>query len=112
MWRKRDIYPLRNAGINVIFVFSHIFQMPVKEDFIIPEVKVIGSEIVGSHPMTGQREFKSVLSSLHGKSKDGNDLVKSAKGLPPWRDSDRHPTDIIRFNYLDNLDPVEHARIT
>ncbi|XP_048064053.1 F-box only protein 16 [Megalobrama amblycephala] len=87
-------------------------KMPVKEDFTIPEVKVIGSEIVGSHPVTGHREFKSDLSSLHGKSKDGNGLVKSAKGLPPWRDSDRHPTDIIRFNYLDNLDPVEHARIT
>uniref|UniRef100_A0A8C2BEM7 F-box protein 16 n=1 Tax=Cyprinus carpio TaxID=7962 RepID=A0A8C2BEM7_CYPCA len=85
-------------------------KAPVTEEFIIPEVKVIGSEIEGSLPVTGHREFNSVLSSLHGKSKDGNSLVKSAKGLPPWRDSDRHPTDTIRFNYLDNLDPVEHAR--
>ncbi|XP_049612879.1 F-box only protein 16 [Syngnathus scovelli] len=29
--------------------------------------------------------------------------------LPPWRDSDRRPKDIIRFNYLDNLDPVAQA---
>ncbi|XP_052391405.1 F-box only protein 16 [Carassius gibelio] len=76
-------------------------RAPVKEEFIIPEVNVIGSGIEGSLP---------VLSSLQGKSKDGNSLVKSDKGLPPWRDSDRHPTDIIRFNYLDNLDHIEHAR--
>uniref|UniRef100_A0A671NLA1 F-box protein 16 n=1 Tax=Sinocyclocheilus anshuiensis TaxID=1608454 RepID=A0A671NLA1_9TELE len=85
-------------------------KAPVKEEFIIPEVKVIGSEIEGSLPVTGHRELKSVLSSLHRKSKDGNGLVKSAKGLPPWKDSDRHPTDTIRFNYLDNLDSAEHAR--
>ncbi|KFP08328.1 F-box only protein 16, partial [Calypte anna] len=27
------------------------------------------------------------------------------KALPPWRASDRHPTDTIRFNYLDNSHP-------
>ncbi|XP_016091188.1 F-box only protein 16-like [Sinocyclocheilus grahami] len=85
-------------------------KVPVKEEFIIPEVKVIGSEIEGSLPVTGHRELESVLSSLHRKSKDGNGFVKSAKGLPPWKDSDRHPTDTIRFNYLINLDSVEHAR--
>ncbi|XP_016351763.1 F-box only protein 16 [Sinocyclocheilus anshuiensis] len=85
-------------------------KAPVKEEFIIPEVKVIGSEIEGSLTVIGHRELNSVFPSLHGKSKDGNSLVKSGKGLPPWRDSDRHPTDTIRFNYLDNLDPVEHAR--
>ncbi|RXN06341.1 FAM49A isoform X1 [Labeo rohita] len=85
-------------------------HVPVKEEFIVPEVKVVGSKMERSLPVTGHRELKSVLSSLHGKIKDGNSLVKSAKGLPPWRDSDRHPTDTIRFNYLDNLDPVENAR--
>ncbi|XP_043536292.1 F-box only protein 16 isoform X1 [Chiloscyllium plagiosum] len=29
---------------------------------------------------------------------------------PPWRDSDRHPTDTIRFNYLDNCEPIGEAR--
>ncbi|KAI2652116.1 F-box only protein 16 [Labeo rohita] len=87
-----------------------IEAVPVKEEFIVPEVKVVGSKMERSLPVTGHRELKSVLSSLHGKIKDGNSLVKSAKGLPPWRDSDRHPTDTIRFNYLDNLDPVENAR--
>ncbi|XP_076873592.1 F-box only protein 16 [Brachyhypopomus gauderio] len=67
-------------------------KTPANEEFLVPEVKVIGSETRG----------------------DGRSLVgrvsATGKGLPPWRDSDRHPTDIIRFNYLENLDPVEHAR--
>lgn len=80
--------------------------MPAKEEFIVPEVKVISNGMEGSFPLTGHKDLMPVLSSLRGKSKDG----KSGKGLPPWRDSDRHPTDTIRFNYLDNLHPVEHAR--
>ncbi|XP_051954371.1 F-box only protein 16-like isoform X3 [Xyrauchen texanus] len=81
-------------------------QISAKEEFIIPEVKVIGSGSKGSLPITG----KFGLSRQHGKSKDGNGLVKSAKGLPPWRDPDRHPTDTISFNYLNNVDPVKQAR--
>ncbi|XP_055043224.2 F-box only protein 16 [Misgurnus anguillicaudatus] len=85
-------------------------KVPMKEEFIVPEVKVIGSEMERSFSLTGHKESEFVYSSLRGKSKDGNALLKSVKGLPPWRDSDRHPTDTVRFNYLDNLDPVEHAR--
>ena len=33
------------------------------------------------------------------------------KELPPWRSSDKHPTDIIHFNYLDNCDPIEHTQL-
>uniref|UniRef100_A0A672JNG8 F-box protein 16 n=1 Tax=Salarias fasciatus TaxID=181472 RepID=A0A672JNG8_SALFA len=40
---------------------------------------------------------------------------RSGSGLktekqPPWRDSDRHPKDTVRFNYLDNLDPPPEDR--
>ncbi|XP_054617967.1 F-box only protein 16 [Dunckerocampus dactyliophorus] len=28
---------------------------------------------------------------------------------PPWRDSDRCPKDTVRFNYLDNSDPIRQA---
>lgn len=40
----------------------------------------------------------------------GRRTNKEKKELPPWRSSDRHPTDTIRFNYLDNYDPIEQAR--
>ncbi|KAM4521795.1 F-box only protein 16 [Odontesthes bonariensis] len=34
---------------------------------------------------------------------------KQTVALPPWRDPDRCPKDTVRFNYLDNLDPIEQA---
>lgn len=34
---------------------------------------------------------------------------KPPTALPPWRDSDRHPKDIVRFNYLDNPHSIEEA---
>ncbi|KAF7690075.1 F-box only protein 16 isoform X2 [Silurus meridionalis] len=73
-----------------------------KEEIIIPEVKVISSEFEDL-TLENEETRPSVLSQ-HGRS------LPSPKGLPPWRDSDRHPTDTIRFNYLDNLDPFEYAR--
>uniref|UniRef100_A0A667Y3W6 F-box protein 16 n=1 Tax=Myripristis murdjan TaxID=586833 RepID=A0A667Y3W6_9TELE len=39
----------------------------------------------------------------------GSGTVKQTAALPPWRDSDRHPKDTLRFNYLANLDPIEQA---
>lgn len=33
---------------------------------------------------------------------------KKPTAPPPWRDSDRRPTDTRRFNYLDNLEPAGH----
>ncbi|KAK3542618.1 hypothetical protein QTP86_031319, partial [Hemibagrus guttatus] len=79
-----------------------------KEEFIVPEVKVISSEF--EEPTLENGEPRPSIPSQNGRSLLGPATVTSPKGLPPWRDSDRHPTDTIRFNYLDNLDPIEHAR--
>ncbi|XP_032299656.1 F-box only protein 16 isoform X2 [Coturnix japonica] len=35
---------------------------------------------------------------------------KKKKEIPPWRSSDRHPKDTMRFNCLNNYDPIEQAR--
>lgn len=83
----------------ILAVFSP--QSLVKEEFQVPEVKVISS--ASEEPNLENRESKPSVLSQHGRS-------LQAKGPPPWRDSDRHPTDTIRFNYLDNLDPIEHTR--
>lgn len=40
----------------------------------------------------------------------GRGTTRGKKELPPWRSSDRNPTDTIRYNYLDNWDPIEQAR--
>ncbi|TSN30244.1 Protein FAM49A [Bagarius yarrelli] len=74
-----------------------------KEEFIVSEVKEIDSKFKELTLEIG--EWKPSTRSLPSRAS-----VMPAKGPPPWRDSDRHPTDTIRFNYLDNLDPIEHAR--
>uniref|UniRef100_A0A3Q2CEL2 F-box protein 16 n=1 Tax=Cyprinodon variegatus TaxID=28743 RepID=A0A3Q2CEL2_CYPVA len=48
-------------------------------------------------------------SSQPPATSSGLKTEKKAKALPPWRHSDRHPKDTIRFNYLDNLHPIDQA---
>ncbi|NXS99395.1 FBX16 protein, partial [Jacana jacana] len=40
----------------------------------------------------------------------GRKTNKEKKELPPWRSPDRHPMDTIRFNYLNNCDPIKQAK--
>lgn len=95
---------MSNTYALLLYVFSQALD---KEEFVAAEMKVIGSDF--EEPTLENVEFRPMLSQ-HGRSLPGHASVTSAKGLPPWRDSDRHPTDTIRFNYLDNLDPIEQAR--
>ena len=75
-------------------------QTPVKDEFVVPEVRAIGQE---EDQPRGARSRKGV--AVRG-SVDG-----APTGLPPWRHADRHPTDTVRFNYLENPDPIEQARL-
>lgn len=56
------------------------------------------------------KETPEVKQSLSSILQFGKKMGKEKRGLPPWRSSDKHPMDIIRFNYLDNYDPIEQAR--
>ncbi|KAA8583297.1 hypothetical protein FQN60_015843 [Etheostoma spectabile] len=47
-----------------------------------------------------------------GTSRTGFRKEKQTTTPPPWKDSDRRPTDTLRFNYLDNLEPSEAAGST
>ncbi|XP_065537985.1 F-box only protein 16 isoform X1 [Lathamus discolor] len=68
-------------------------KTPSKDEFVVTDVQPIRSNIPKAKPfMPGKR------------------TKKDKKELPPWRSSDRHPTDTIRFNYLNNYDPIEQAR--
>ncbi|KAM5264101.1 F-box only protein 16 [Ctenodactylus gundi] len=72
-------------------------KTPPEDGFVVADVQPVVStapEDTWSFPPA----FRS-LSSLRKKNSPGE------KELPPWRSSDKHPTDIIRFNYLDNCDP-------
>ncbi|XP_069831890.1 F-box only protein 16 [Dendropsophus ebraccatus] len=71
-------------------------KTPPREDFVVIDVQPITKEV--SEP-----KLTSLYSHRSMKSHD-------KKELPPWRSSDKHPTDTIRFNYLDNFNPIEQAR--
>uniref|UniRef100_A0A8B9FJZ6 F-box protein 16 n=1 Tax=Amazona collaria TaxID=241587 RepID=A0A8B9FJZ6_9PSIT len=68
-------------------------KTPSKDEFVVTDVQPIRSNIP---------EAKLFV--------PGKRTKKEKKELPPWRSSDRHPTDTIRFNYLNNYDPIEQAR--
>ncbi|XP_077187597.1 F-box only protein 16 isoform X4 [Paroedura picta] len=69
-----------------------------KHDFVVFDVQPVA------------KETSEVEQSLSSILQLGKKVDKEKRGLPPWRSSDKHPMDIIRFNYLDNYDPIEQAR--
>ncbi|XP_030054562.1 F-box only protein 16 isoform X2 [Microcaecilia unicolor] len=77
-------------------------KTPPKDDFVVIDVQPIARDVP---------ETKQSLSSLFLSVSMARKMMgKEKRELPPWRSSDKHPSDIMRFNYLDNLDPIEQAR--
>ncbi|XP_075779398.1 F-box only protein 16 isoform X3 [Pelodiscus sinensis] len=75
-------------------------KTPPKDEFVVIDVQPIARDVPEA-----KLSLSSVLRSASVLGKD-----KEKKELPPWRSSDKHPTDIVRFNYLDNYDPIEQVR--
>ncbi|XP_033001094.1 F-box only protein 16 isoform X2 [Lacerta agilis] len=96
IWKRHYI-----EVVNEFWVTSP--KTPPKEDFVVVDVQPITKEGL---------EVKRSLSPpvLQSASPLGKKMSKEKQALPPWRSSDKHPTDTIRFNYLDNFDPIEQAR--
>ncbi|XP_032537512.1 F-box only protein 16 isoform X6 [Chiroxiphia lanceolata] len=86
IWKRHYIEMVRELWITV--------PKPLpKEEFAVIDVQPVGSD-------TPEAKLP-----VHGRRR-----TKEKKELPPWRSSDRHPTDTVRYNYLDNWDPIEQAR--
>ncbi|XP_005355569.1 F-box only protein 16 isoform X2 [Microtus ochrogaster] len=92
IWKKHYIQMVRELHITKP-------KTPPKDGFIIADVQ----PVPGSSPEGKQSPSLALRSSASLRKKNN----PGEKELPPWRSSDKHPTDIIRFNYLDNCDP-EH----
>nr|XP_028581076.1 F-box only protein 16 isoform X2 [Podarcis muralis] len=96
IWKRHYI-----EVVNEFWVTSP--KTPPKEDFVVVDVQPITKEGL---------EVKQSLSPsvLQSACRLGKKMSKEKQDLPPWRSSDKHPTDTVRFNYLDNFDPIEQAR--
>ncbi|XP_007906736.2 F-box only protein 16 [Callorhinchus milii] len=89
IWKRHYIEMVRELNVTKP-------KTPPKDDFVVADVQPLPKEPLEHKPSPapGSR-------TPSGRAK---------RELPPWRGSDRHPTDTIRFNYLDNYDPIEQAR--
>ncbi|KAI1897853.1 hypothetical protein AGOR_G00087540 [Albula goreensis] len=111
VWKRHYIQTVQELHISKpkvrastpLQVFSFQVQTPSEPEFVVPEVKAINSKEAELSEPSGRREQR-------GRSAGGRGSGIPAKGLPPWRGSDKHPTDTLRFNYLENCDPIEQAR--
>nr|XP_020668268.1 F-box only protein 16 isoform X2 [Pogona vitticeps]XP_020668269.1 F-box only protein 16 isoform X2 [Pogona vitticeps] len=95
IWKRNYI-----KKVEELQVIRH--KIPPKEKFEVAEVEPIAREAPEGR--------QSMLSVLHSASLLEKKRNKERKEAPPWHSSDKHPTDTVRFNYLDNLDPIEQAR--
>ncbi|XP_052588891.1 F-box only protein 16 isoform X2 [Peromyscus californicus insignis] len=92
VWKKHYIQMVGELHVSKL-------KTPPKDGFIIADVQPVSGSSLEEKPSPSFALRSS--SALRKKTNPGE------KELPPWRSSDKHPTDIIRFNYLDNCDP-EH----
>uniref|UniRef100_A0A673U0U3 F-box protein 16 n=1 Tax=Suricata suricatta TaxID=37032 RepID=A0A673U0U3_SURSU len=90
IWKKHYIQMVKELHVTKP-------KTPPKDGFAIADVQPVTS----SSPEEKQSAASAFRSSSSLRKKTPGD-----KELPPWRSSDKHPTDIIRFNYLDNCDPI------
>ena len=85
----------------------HLQTSSPRQLFAVPLVSAISSahedpsepDLLGKeHPASGTLPLRNISKK------------RQQSAPPPWRDSDRHPKDTLRFNYLDNLDPSEQVQ--
>ncbi|KAM4837185.1 F-box only protein 16 isoform 2-T6 [Thomomys bottae] len=92
VWKKHYIHMVRELHVTKP-------KTPPKDGFLIAAVQPVTSN---------SSEGKHAPASAFRPSSFKKKTNPREKAHPPWRSSDKHPTDIIRFNYLDNCD-TEHV---
>uniref|UniRef100_H0XVB5 F-box protein 16 n=1 Tax=Otolemur garnettii TaxID=30611 RepID=H0XVB5_OTOGA len=92
IWKKHYIQMVKELHVTKP-------KTPPKDEFVIADVQPVTS--------SSPKEKQSPLSAFQSYSSLRRKSKAEKKELPPWRSSDKHPTDIIRFNYLDNCDPLD-----
>uniref|UniRef100_A0A667XPH3 F-box protein 16 n=2 Tax=Myripristis murdjan TaxID=586833 RepID=A0A667XPH3_9TELE len=102
VWKRHYIHTVQELRIGKPQTPSS------QQQFVAPDVCSKSAE--PSEAILAREERWASASKRAGSAAGrGSGTVKQTAALPPWRDSDRHPKDTLRFNYLANLDPIEQA---
>uniref|UniRef100_A0A3P9B3K8 F-box protein 16 n=1 Tax=Maylandia zebra TaxID=106582 RepID=A0A3P9B3K8_9CICH len=106
VWKRHYIQTVQELRLSVLQGASSQQQFVVSDVAAASRGHKEPSEIAAIRleecpASTGQQPGSSSSTRLRQEKQPG--------APPPWRDSDRRPKDTLRFNYLDNLDPIEQA---
>ncbi|XP_028295811.1 F-box only protein 16 [Gouania willdenowi] len=105
VWKRHYIQTVQEMRLNMMKTASSQGQLTVSADtgFTCRSSTVEGRPASAAEPLN----LSSGSGSGSGLKKEFRERQTAAP--PPWRNSDKHPKDIIRYNYLNNLDPMEEA---
>ncbi|KAI3364084.1 hypothetical protein L3Q82_010914 [Scortum barcoo] len=105
VWKRHYIQTVQELRLTSMQTASSQLQ------FAAPHVSTISSrpEDLSEVASLTVEDPASSTQRLGSTSRTGLKKEKQLTTPPPWRASDRHPKDTLRFNYLDNLDPTEQA---
>nr|XP_061806790.1 F-box only protein 16 [Nerophis lumbriciformis] len=84
----------------IITVQKMLLTAQIEKQTTLPDVATVSSR---------HEDISLGVSLSEGLGRMSRSRLKREKhppAHPPWRDSDKHPNDIVRFNYLDNSDQV------
>ena len=92
---------------TVVYLQTPSYQ----QRLMVPDAAAVSSAHKGPQELAfSSEEHPTSTPQQHGtSSRLEMKTEKQTSALPPWRDPDRCPKDTVRFNYLDNLDPIEQA---
>ncbi|XP_072217988.1 F-box only protein 16 [Leuresthes tenuis] len=105
VWKRHYIQTVQELRLSLLQTPSFQQQLMVPDAAAVSSAHKEPHELAFSseeHP-TSTPQQHATSSRLEIKTE------KQTAALPPWRDPDRCPKDTVRFNYLDNLDPIEQA---
>ncbi|XP_044026343.1 F-box only protein 16 [Siniperca chuatsi] len=105
VWKRHYIHTVQELRLTSLQTASS------QQQLVVPRVSAISSrhEDLSEVAFISEECPASSTQRLGSISRTELRKEKQPTAPPPWRDSDRRPKDTVRFNYLDNLDPIEQA---
>ncbi|XP_034756677.1 F-box only protein 16 [Etheostoma cragini] len=111
VWKRLYVHTVQELRVTALQVRRPDPQSAHQQQPKVPHVSAISSRHGAlSEPAVISDEHATPPTQVRGgTSRTGFRKEKQTTTPPPWKDSDRRPTDTLRFNYLDNLEPSDAA---